>query len=130
MEFCLDGKKNDQVLGLPVLSFFLSCVFTYHVTRNDYLTATMTMTTVLLARLLWKCFVRGAIVSYQQYASLFACYLMTKRLVVQHERDTTQGPSSQLLSLLRIHGQHGNTVYNRGLKQESEQYLKSTVRNC
>lgn len=60
---------------------------------------------------------------------MFVCYLVTKRLVVRSGRDTTRGPSPQLLSLLRIHGQHGNAVYKGGLKQESEQCLTTTVTN-
>lgn len=61
---------------------------------------------------------------------VLVCYLVTKKLVVQvHGRDATQGPSLQLLSILRIHGQHGNTVYKGGLKQESEQCLTTTVTN-
>lgn len=37
--------------------------------------------------------------------------------------------SPQLLSILRIHRQHGNTVYKGGLKQESEQCLTTPVTN-
>lgn len=44
-------------------------------------------------------------------------------------RETTRRPSPQLLSLLRIHGQHGNAAYKEGLKQESEQCLTTTVTN-
>lgn len=49
--------------------------------------------------------------------------------MVRRGRDATRGPSPQLLSLLRIHGQHGNAVYKGGLKQESEQCLTTTVTN-
>lgn len=57
------------------------------------------------------------------------CYLVTGRFVVGPGRDTTRGPSLQLLSLLRIHGQHGNGVYKGGQEQESEQCLTTTVTN-
>lgn len=40
-----------------------------------------------------------------------------------------RGPSVQLSSLLTIHGQHGNTEYKGGQKQESEQCLTTTARN-
>ncbi len=47
--------------------------------------------------------------------SVNVCYLVTETTAVGQGRDTTRGPSLQLLSLLRIHGQHGNAVYKGGL---------------
>lgn len=56
--------------------------------------------------------------------------LLTIRLVVRHAGDTLPGDLSlQLLSILRIHRQHGNAVYKGGLKQESEKCLTTPLTN-
>lgn len=60
---------------------------------------------------LGNCFVRDANKPCWQDASMYVGYLVTDRLVAGRGRDTTLGASRQLLSLLRIHGQHGNAVY-------------------
>lgn len=99
----------------PVIS--LLCVFLFHVTLQTWHPGGV-MTRDFQHDYLDNYSVYKTNMLYSQGASVCVCVrvcnLVTEKLMVGSVSAISQEASAQLLSLLRIHGKHGNAVYKGG----------------